>query len=562
VRYLKESLLSSPAMDVVPTTDKNTSSKPNFESNGDISLPSETVTGSSLCRSISSIPHASNAGRVVSFPCSKEEGIRNIITTGNNSSTGRVNSLGLPNNIAEIPPDEKDDIAIFREDSSTVEPSILHVGTLMDVEADAPNAIEEHAQTSTIEQDENDGLERSTSTVEDDEKASQNSEDESDYEYDYEDEEESHLTGFLVSTDHYSSNSGVAQAPSAPDKKESLGPKLIDCQGESRGASPDVSSERPSEVKSSSSSAAAAQPARKSTWREPSTAAVNMSLRAEREKTGGKRRLASDLYKIMMGDTKEQGFSMEPSSDDSMDKWKIKLFGFDPDSNLQKDMMVLGLDHVELEMSFPDQYPFEPPFVRVVRPRFKRQTGFVMNGALCMELLTNEGWNPVNDIESVIVSIRSLLVVGDARLSAAVNLPARTAIPSKKPEESKNKSNEANKAQGEQDDIAMFFENNDASEPRGSKRVKVMEGNQGAAGVAMYHDAANEEDNDDDRMDEDGDDSNGDGHKGNKKRSSSKISAAKAGTYTSAEARAAYSHLSDYHKKKGWDSNGWWARKG
>jgi hypothetical protein len=36
-----------------------------------------------------------------------------------------------------------------------------------------------------------------------------------------------------------------------------------------------------------------------------------------------------------------------------------------------------------------------------------------------MELLTNEGRNPVNDIESVIFSIRSLLVVGDGRLSAA-----------------------------------------------------------------------------------------------------------------------------------------------
>jgi len=34
------------------------------------------------------------------------------------------------------------------------------------------------------------------------------------------------------------------------------------------------------------------------------------------------------------------------------------------------------------------------------------------------------------------------------------------------------------------------------------------------------------------------------------------------GSYSVAEAHAAYSHLSDYHKKKGWDSSGWWARKG
>ena len=105
-----------------------------------------------------------------------------------------------------------------------------------------------------------------------------------------------------------------------------------------------------------------------------------------------------------------------------MDKWTIKLFQFDKDSNLAKDMQVLRQDHIELEMKFPEQYPFEPPFVRVVKPRFKKQTGFVMNGALCMELLTKDGWNPINDIESVIVSVRPLLVVGDGRLQAAVEL--------------------------------------------------------------------------------------------------------------------------------------------
>ena len=115
-----------------------------------------------------------------------------------------------------------------------------------------------------------------------------------------------------------------------------------------------------------------------------------MSLRAEKEKTGGRRRLASDLYKIMMNDTEEAGFSLEPRDEDPMDRWKIKLFKFDPDSDLHKDLVFLGEDHVKLEMSFPNDYPFAPPFVRVVRPRFVRQTGFVMNGAICSELLTNE----------------------------------------------------------------------------------------------------------------------------------------------------------------------------
>ena len=43
---------------------------------------------------------------------------------------------------------------------------------------------------------------------------------------------------------------------------------------------------------------------------------------------------------------------------------------------------------------------------------------------------------------------------------------------------------------------------------------------------------------------------------------SSSSTAEDGGSYSVAEAHAAYSHLSDYHKKKGWDSSGWWARKG
>jgi ubiquitin-conjugating enzyme E2 Q len=109
-----------------------------------------------------------------------------------------------------------------------------------------------------------------------------------------------------------------------------------------------------------------------------------------------------------------------------------------------------------------------------------------------------DGWNPVNDIESVIVSIRSLLVVGDGRLQAAYDMP----------------------------------------EPKYQARLK-----------------ANQKTVDEDQS-----------RKRQKKdEETEKIPPSNAedgGSYSVAEAHAAYSHLSDYHKKKGWDSSGWWARKG
>ena len=53
-------------------------------------------------------------------------------------------------------------------------------------------------------------------------------------------------------------------------------------------------------------------------------------------------------------------------------------------------------------MRLPADYPFSPPSIRVVRPRFKRHTGYVISGALCMELLTPQGWNPTFSIEALL----------------------------------------------------------------------------------------------------------------------------------------------------------------
>lgn len=327
-------------------------------------------------------------------------------------------------------------------------------------------------------------------------------EDEEDYEY--EDEDETPFTGFLV--DH-----PQIAASRSDDTDAAL------------ATSNDASSSQTHPTKIEDEEAAAAAAASKPKWREPTRAAVNMSLRAEQETSGSKRRLAQDLYRIMNQDTQEAGFSLQPASEDSMDKWTIKLFQFDEDSNLAKDMKVLGLDAIELEMVFPDQYPFEPPFVRVVRPRFKKQTGFVMNGALCMELLTKDGWNPINDIESVIVSVRSLLVVGEGRLEAAANLS-----------ETKYAAL-----------LAAANETKIKAEANGSAHKRQRKNSAGESFVQQHPPEQQGEQEDDDTN-----------HTG------ARTSQKQGGSYSVSEAKAAYTHLSDYHKKKGWDNTGWWARKG
>lgn len=64
---------------------------------------------------------------------------------------------------------------------------------------------------------------------------------------------------------------------------------------------------------------------------------------------------------------------------------------------------------------FQETYPFEPPFVRVVHPIISG--GYVLvGGAICMELLTKQGWSSAYTVEAVIMQIAATLVKGKARI--------------------------------------------------------------------------------------------------------------------------------------------------
>ena len=73
-----------------------------------------------------------------------------------------------------------------------------------------------------------------------------------------------------------------------------------------------------------------------------------------------------------------------------------------------------------LEIKVPETYPFNPPFIRVIRPRFAFRTGHVtIGGSICTELLTDSGWSPANTVEAVLVNIRANLLAGGARIDFA-----------------------------------------------------------------------------------------------------------------------------------------------
>ena len=99
-------------------------------------------------------------------------------------------------------------------------------------------------------------------------------------------------------------------------------------------------------------------------------------------------------------------------------EWKIFISKFDDKCPLAQDMKKFNIKEIELEIKFPENYPFSPPFIRVVSPRFMHLTGHVVasSGAFCNELLTEKGWSPVCSIESLITVLISEMIEGGGRI--------------------------------------------------------------------------------------------------------------------------------------------------
>lgn len=69
---------------------------------------------------------------------------------------------------------------------------------------------------------------------------------------------------------------------------------------------------------------------------------------------------------------------------DNLFEWEVELSDFPAESMLAKDLVKYATRTgrkpvVTMSMKFPKDYPMNPPFVRVLRPKFKFLTGEYMN---------------------------------------------------------------------------------------------------------------------------------------------------------------------------------------
>uniref|UniRef100_A0A8C7ESC1 Ubiquitin conjugating enzyme E2 Q2 n=1 Tax=Neovison vison TaxID=452646 RepID=A0A8C7ESC1_NEOVI len=115
-------------------------------------------------------------------------------------------------------------------------------------------------------------------------------------------------------------------------------------------------------------------------------------------------RLMKELRDIYRSQSYKAGIYSVELINDSLYDWHVKLQKVDPDSPLHSDLQILkekeGIEYILLNFSFK----------------------YVLGGgALCMELLTKQGWSSAYSIESVIMQINATLVKGKARVQFGAN---------------------------------------------------------------------------------------------------------------------------------------------
>lgn len=123
-------------------------------------------------------------------------------------------------------------------------------------------------------------------------------------------------------------------------------------------------------------------------------------------------RAIKDMHQIQSSeDMASLGWYIDFENLTNVFHWIVELHSFDFELPLAQDMKKRGCTSVVLEFRFGTNFPFSPPFVRVVRPRFlpfaRGGGGHVTaGGAICSEMLTNSGWSAAMTLEKVLLQIR------------------------------------------------------------------------------------------------------------------------------------------------------------
>ncbi len=129
------------------------------------------------------------------------------------------------------------------------------------------------------------------------------------------------------------------------------------------------------------------------------------------------KRLLNEYKKITALDQTNVGFTVQLAEEDDLDVWLINITNFDNNPIIKQDLDKFNIKVIKMEIKFPERYPIEPPFIRIISPRFLYRTGHITSGgSICMELLTKSGWSAMYSMENLVIDIKCQIVEGKGQI--------------------------------------------------------------------------------------------------------------------------------------------------
>jgi ubiquitin-protein ligase len=152
---------------------------------------------------------------------------------------------------------------------------------------------------------------------------------------------------------------------------------------------------------------------------------TNIDRRNITTKQVGSRRIMKEFSKLhLMGSLSETEkskadddlgviFTCELAEEDKLNVWNINFSSKNIPENtkLYAQLVEKNIDNIKMEFNFPQTYPIDPPFCRIIYPRFKFMVmNITRGGSFCNTLLTKQGWSPILTVDKVLLQIKSLML--------------------------------------------------------------------------------------------------------------------------------------------------------
>jgi len=124
------------------------------------------------------------------------------------------------------------------------------------------------------------------------------------------------------------------------------------------------------------------------------------------------RRLGQEMKALANKKEELENAGVEFQYGNDMRFWTFRVQAMKlPESSLKNCLLRDGMTHMTFEAMFTNGFPQQPPKVRLVSPMTDVGSFWVMShGAICFELLTQDGWTPAVTMDQVAFQLISIMI--------------------------------------------------------------------------------------------------------------------------------------------------------